>query len=65
MSLTQASITLAGIPLRTVLGKTITLVLIGVAFGWIYAWASPRVFPRQVQAGAGYGVAHGALMPMA
>ncbi len=65
MPSTQAPFTLAGIPLKTVFGKAVTLVVIGVALGWIYAWASPRVFPREVQAGAGYGVVHGALMPMA
>jgi hypothetical protein len=47
------------------LKKAATLVIVGVIFGWIYAWAAPRVFPQQVKVGFGYGLAHGALMPMA
>jgi len=33
--------------------------------GWLYAWASPRVHPPNTRVGLLYGVAHGALMPMA
>jgi hypothetical protein len=62
---TQAPISIAGIPLKTIVKKAVTLVIVGVIFGWIYAWASPWIFPRETQAGLGYGVAHGALMPMA
>jgi hypothetical protein len=40
-------------------------IVIAALFGWIYAWASPRVFPRTGALGFGYGMAHGALMPMA
>jgi hypothetical protein len=65
MPATQAPISIAGIPLRTILTKTVTLVVVGCLFGWVYAWASPLVFPREVNAGLGYGMAHGALMPMA
>jgi Mg/Co/Ni transporter MgtE len=36
-----------------------------VVFGWVYAWASPWVFPKTGRAGFAYGLVHGALMPMA
>ncbi len=36
-----------------------------LVFGWFYAWASPRAFPRDTRAGFGLGALHGALMPMA
>lgn len=65
MPATQASPAIFGVPLVTIVRKAVTLVIVGVLFGWIYAWASPRVFPRDVQAGLGLGMAHGALMPMA
>lgn len=65
MSAIQAPISIAGIPLKVLLTKAIRLVVVGVIFGWIYAWAAPWAFPRETQAGFGYGMAHGALMPMA
>jgi len=45
--------------------KVATLIVVGLLFGWAYAWASPKVFPHDVQAGFKLGMAHGALMPMA
>lgn len=65
MPATQAPFTIAGIPLRVAIEKAIILGVVGVIFGWVYAWASPWVFPRQTRAGLAYGMAHGALMPMA
>lgn len=65
MPATQAPISIAGISLKTILRKAITLLVVGVIFGWIYAWTSPWVFPRETRPGLGYGMAHGALMPMA
>ena len=62
---TQAPLRIAGIPVTTILRKAATLIVVGVIFGWVYAWASPQVFPREVKAGLGYGMVHGALMPMA
>jgi hypothetical protein len=41
------------------------LALVGVCLGGAYAWASPRVHPPNTQFGLGYGMVHGALMPMA
>jgi hypothetical protein len=61
----QAPVQIAGIPIKTLFKKAVILVVVGILFGWIYAWASPHIFPRDVNAGLGYGVAHGALMPMA
>ncbi len=40
------------------------LVLVGVLFGWLYAWGAPRFYSSQ-QPGFAYGMVHGALMPMA
>ncbi len=33
--------------------------------GWFYGWASPRAFPKNTTFGFGYGMLHGALMPLA
>lgn len=41
------------------------LVIICLCLGWLYAWANPRVHPPHTRFGLAYGVAHGALMPMA
>ena len=41
------------------------MVLIGILFGWFYAWASPRFYPSKAGSKFLYGVMHGALMPMA
>lgn len=50
---------------KTVLKKAINLIVVGVIAGWVYAWASPHLFPRERQMGFGFGMAHGALMPIA
>jgi len=65
MSAIQAPARIAGIPLKKLLTKTATFIVVALIFGWVYAWASPRVFPKDVRAGFGYGMVHGALMPMA
>jgi hypothetical protein len=44
--------------------KAVILIVIGVIFGWFYDWASPWAFPPNRRVGFGYGVLHGALMPM-
>jgi hypothetical protein len=41
------------------------LLVIGLALGWLYGWAGPRLYPEQQRFGFGWGMAHGALMPMA
>jgi hypothetical protein len=65
MPATQVPFSIAGVSLKTILKKAVNLVIVGVIFGWVYAWASPHVFPRDINAGFGFGLAHGALMPMA
>jgi hypothetical protein len=62
---TQARAHICGISLKTLLVKTVVFIIVAAIFGWVYAWASPRVFPKDIRAGFGYGMAHGALMPMA
>ena len=34
-------------------------------FGAFYGWSSPRAFPKNKSFGFGYGMLHGALMPLA
>jgi hypothetical protein len=41
------------------------LVLVGVLFGWGYAWAAPKVYRPDAVPGFWLGCAHGALMPVA
>jgi hypothetical protein len=65
MPATQASARGTAFLVKKLISKAAILVTVGIIFGWVYAWASPRVFPREVQAGFGLGIAHGALMPMA
>ena len=45
--------------------KLAVFLAVTLSLGWLYAWASPRVFPRDTRFGFKYGVAHGGLMPMA
>ena len=51
--------------LKKSLITALRLVIIGVMLGWLYAWASPKVYPTDGKLGFGYGCVHGALMPMA
>jgi len=51
--------------LARLLRKALILALVTVLFGWFYAWAAPWAFPINRTAGFGYGVLHGALMPIA
>lgn len=65
MPATQASARGAASSIKKLLTKAAILVSVGIVFGWVYAWVSPTMFPREVQAGFGRGMLHGALMPMA
>jgi hypothetical protein len=47
-----------------IMRKAAALVIVTFAFGWLYSWASPWAFPREQTAGFGYGMLHGALMPL-
>jgi hypothetical protein len=45
--------------------KAVTLVSMGVLFGFAYAWAAPRFYGPDRVAGFRLGMLHGALMPIA
>ncbi len=45
--------------------KLLTLVVVGLVFGWTYDWAAPRLYRRESAAGFWHGTLHGALMPVA
>ena len=47
------------------LKRAVRLVVLGVILTVFYAWATPRFYPREGLAGFGYGLLHGAIMPMA
>ena len=38
--------------------------MVTLVFGWLYGWASPWAFRPDRTAGFGYGMLHGALMPL-
>ncbi len=42
-----------------------TLVVLGLLFGWIYDWATPRFYGPDRTPSFQLGVLHGALMPVA
>jgi len=45
--------------------KIITFLAASLLLGVFYSWSSPRAFPKDASFGFGYGMMHGALMPMA
>lgn len=45
--------------------QALRLTVVGVLLGWLYGWAAPVAYPKTGSLGFGYGMAHGALMPMA
>jgi hypothetical protein len=45
--------------------RALTFLGVVVLLAAFYGWASPRAYPRDTRFGFGYGVLHGALMPMA
>lgn len=49
---------------KLILRKVITLAVATLVFGWLYGWASPWAFPANRVAGFGYGMLHGAMMPI-
>jgi hypothetical protein len=50
---------------RLWLKKIIYFLTASLLLGWFYGWASPRAFPKDKTFGFGYGMLHGALMPLA
>jgi hypothetical protein len=51
--------------LKKLLRKIVVLAVVTVAFGFFYGWASPWAFPKNKTSGFGFGILHGALMPIA
>ncbi|MDD5140184.1 MAG: hypothetical protein PHY43_08010 [Verrucomicrobiales bacterium] len=47
------------------LNKIAYFLIASLLLGWFYGWASPRAFPKDKIKGFGYGMLHGALMPLA
>jgi len=47
------------------LKKIIYFLIASLLLGWFYEWSSPRAFPKNQTLGFGYGMLHGALMPLA
>lgn len=41
------------------------LLVVGLLLGAVYTWAGPRLYPERPTFGFGWGLAHGACMPMA
>lgn len=56
---------LARWPWRSWLPGALRLGLVGLLLGWLYGWAGPRLYPPETRFGFGWGMAHGACMPMA
>ena len=50
---------------KTFLLVKLRLVIAGILLGYLYAWASPLVYPKDRPLGFAFGFAHGGLMPMA
>jgi hypothetical protein len=64
MDATQASPLKSRQLARFILRKALTLAVVTLVFGWLYSWASPWAFPPNRRAGFGYGLLHGAMMPL-
>ncbi|MFZ0829082.1 MAG: hypothetical protein WAO02_16840 [Verrucomicrobiia bacterium] len=45
--------------------KIATFLTASALLGWSYGWSSARAFPKGKTFGFGYGMLHGALMPLA
>ena len=51
--------------MKKILQKILTLVVVTIVFGYFYSRVSPFAFPKNKTSGFGYGMLHGALMPIA
>jgi hypothetical protein len=47
------------------LKKITYFIIASLLLGWFYNWTFPRAFPKNTTFGLGYGMLHGALMPLA
>lgn len=45
--------------------KAATVLVTALLLGWVYGALSPRLFPANRTFGFGYGMLHGAMMPLA
>jgi hypothetical protein len=64
MDTTQASAATRRPAIRLIVRKVVTLAVVIAVFAWLYAWMLPRAYPPGRAAGFGYGMLHGALMPL-
>ena len=51
-------------PVKFLLRKAATIVLVTLVFGWLYGWAAPRAYAGRRPAGFAFGLLHGAMMPL-
>lgn len=51
--------------LKRLARKAAVMAVVTVCFGYFYGWAAPKAFPLLPVPGFGYGMLHGALMPIA
>ena len=51
--------------IKRLLVKIVSLVILGLVFGFGYDWAAPRLYGPERATGFRLGVVHGALMPVA
>lgn len=51
--------------MKKIIRKAAVLIVVTLVSGWLYGRASPWAFPKNRTAGFGYGMLHGALMPIA
>ncbi len=49
---------------KLIIRKAVTIIIVTLVFGWLYSWASPWAFAKDRTAGFGYGMLHGAMMPL-
>lgn len=47
------------------LKKIAAFLIVSALIGWFYGWSFTRAFPKNTTFGFGYGMLHGALMPLA
>ena len=45
--------------------KITTFLIVSALMGWVYSWSATQAFPKDKTFGFGYGMLHGALMPLA
>jgi hypothetical protein len=51
--------------IKRLLRKAVTMIIVGLVFGFGYDWAAPRFYGPERVPGFRLGVLHGALMPIA